>query len=183
MRRAQSFEAIHGLLIDVRNVRDGPAQIRDRRHRVHLFKRRGSQLILGQRKAVLLESPAIFGDQLQCRLRNWPAASLFRTAATPWRTRRFRRCAACRRQTIERIAEDVRVNIGTSGWVSMLRKNISQPRRHFLLVVQRQECIVHAERIGAGQPVENERNLECQGAQESTNAPMSTSVVTPTLAE
>ncbi len=38
--RAQSFEAIHGLLIDVRHVRDGPSQIRDRRNGIHLFERR-----------------------------------------------------------------------------------------------------------------------------------------------
>ena len=71
--------------------------------------------------------------------------------------------------------------MGTCGRVSMLRKKM---RRRVVILpssVQRVKRVVHAERIGGGQGVHRQGVLK-SAVPGIANAPMSTLVVTPTLA-
>ena len=65
--RADRLEPVDRRQIDARHVRHGPAQRRNRRRLVDGFERVGCQLVFGRREAVLLERPALFGDQLERR--------------------------------------------------------------------------------------------------------------------
>src|SRR5690349_10552730 len=62
---SNSFEARHRRLVDLRDVGDGPAQVRDRNGLVYRLECGGGELVLGERQAVLLERPAPLRDDIE----------------------------------------------------------------------------------------------------------------------
>ena len=177
--RADGLQAIQRRPVDLGDVPNRPVQIFDRRHGVDLLERLRGELVLIQGQRVLLERPAVLGDQLQRgfvvrgpalggdaprRGKLADSRKLF-SMSSPKSGKMFsRRC----------------FSIGTSGRVSCDRKKM---RRRCVILPSRCSAMkasymVHGFRLSTLSATE----ASCMsGVPGSVNAPISTLVVRPKL--
>ena len=127
--------------VDLRHVRNGPAQVRDGRHGVHFFERAGGELIFVERERVLLKRPTVLGHQLQRRL-------IVRGRRASLETPCGREFADAREpehviaKSGERVVHALFQDRDIRGRV--LRKKVdAQAAGHLVFAMQRQESVIH----------------------------------------